>query len=711
MSVTLSSDYQTLVGKPHKEDWLVRLYDNNDNFVGIAFDDSTDDAGNFYYGCIQNKPTIRESINLAKGTSSTSNVSLTISNFSYQGNPISEELLFGSYYYINHDVKIYSRLSQNVSRPYYWNENSTLWESDTGLWESETLSSNLITVTEQLLYTGRLVSITHDHKQLTLQIVSKMPWDDIEIPNTRTTNRNVLIPVSYGNFTKNTNSTYASPQFLTDLTATTYRPVPLNEAEGGGGTYGYVIGEDNITSNCEPAFWDKDLESFLPLSSGTSASVSKNGAYNTKGSVSLRRGFKFRPADDDDVSNGGILNPENAYDTSTASYANRSTGSTITYEHKYHYGGFTGDMNQASTDIVWEIVITDETLGVVGSIILSYKFGDDSYVEITRQSAVNTYTGTATIADKPGNIDEPLTIKMAFTAGSPDWTANCKIKDILTTYEVNKGEDQHKLAYTGGDGLTRSYSSGNTTEIQEAHRDLLHRYTTLDLSSTPTGWSDLDTDRSGWNIRYWLLEPEDLKSVLDKLAFEGGFNWYLKADGQTIKYIHLPDTPSSDHTLTEDDINNLKISHVPFNSLITKSEYSYEKHPAENRYISTATYTDSTLRTNYNIGTEDNIKQIKLDALVANVTGGTGANASHGNYYDTIYSTVNILASCDVINDSIGYAIELGDFIQWSSMPTEPFGANFSSNYYIVTSIKRSPGKTSIETMEVPDTSGGGGGG
>jgi len=239
----------------------------------------------------------------------------------------------------------------------------------------------------------------------------------------------------------------------------------------------------------------------------------------------------------------------------------------------------------------------------------------------------------------------------------------------------------------------------------------LHRYTTLDLSSTPTGWSDLDTDRSGWNIRYWLLEPEDLKSVLDKLAFEGGFNWYLKADGQTIKYIHLPDTPSSDHTLTEDDINNLKISHVPFNSLITKSEYSYEKHPAENRYISTATYTDSTLRTNYNIGTEDNVKQIKLDALVANVTGGTGANASHGNYYDTIYSTVNILASCDVINDSIGYAIELGDFIQWSSMPTEPFGANFSSNYYIVTSIKRSPGKTSIETMAVPDTSGGGGGG
>jgi hypothetical protein len=682
MTVTLSSDYQTLVGKPHKEDWLVRLYDNNDNFVGIAFDDSTDDAGNFYYGCIQNKPTIRESINLAKGSSSTSNVSLTISNFSYQGNPISEELLFGSYYYINHDVKIYSRLSQN-----------------------------LITVTEQLLYTGRLVSITHDHKQLTLQIVAKMPWDNIEIPNTRTTNRNVLIPVSYGNFTKNTNSTYASPQFLTDLTATTYRPVPLNEAEGGGGTYGYVIGEDNITSNCEPAFWDKDLESFLPLTSGTSASVSKNGAYNTKGSVSLRRGFKFRPADDDDVSNGGFLNPENAYDTSASSYANRSTGSTITYEHKYHYGGFTGDRNQASTDIVWEIV-TLYSAGFPGTITLSYKFGGASYTQFASADvAADTYTGTATIADKPGNIDNPLTIKMVFTAGTGDWTADCKIKDILTTYEVIKGEDQHKFAYTGGDGLTRSYSSGNTTEIQEAHRDLLHRYTTLDLSSTPSGFSDLDTDRSGWNIRYWLLEPEDLKSVLDRLAFEGGFNWHLKADGQTIKYIHLPDTPSYDHTLTKDDINNLKVSHVPFNSLITKSEYSYEKHPAENRYISTATHTDSTLRTNYNIGTEDNIKQIKLDALVANVTGGTGANASHGNYYDTIYSTVNILASCDVINDSIGYAIELGDFIQWSSMPTEPFGANFSSNYYIVTSIKRSPGKTSIETMAVPDTSGGGGGG
>jgi len=287
MSVTLSSDYQTLVGKPHKEDWLVRLYDNNDNFVGIAFDDSTDDAGNFYYGCIQNKPTIRESINLAKGTSSTSNVSLTISNFSYQGNPISEELLFGSYYYINHDVKIYSRLSQNVSRPYYWNENSTLWEGDTGLWESETLSSNLITVTEQLLYTGRLVSITHDHKQLTLQIVAKMPWDDIEIPKDKSST-GVYEPIVYGDYTKNTHD--AITPNASWLTSTDLFPLPsMKQAKN---NYVYFIYPKTYASDAEPHFYDKLLDNFIPFDGTATATATFN--RNGTRSVCYKTSYRHR---------------------------------------------------------------------------------------------------------------------------------------------------------------------------------------------------------------------------------------------------------------------------------------------------------------------------------------------------------------------------------------------------------------------------------
>lgn len=696
--ITLPTSYSNSLKRPHKENWLFRLYNNTGSYIGIALDDVTDDAGDFYRGVITNKPSIREKINLHNSTSSVSNISITIANFNYTGNDFSRELVFGTNYYINQDVKVYSRVNDSLGAIF-----SQIDEE----FDSYDITFQNASDDKLLIYTGRLESVSHDHNTITLNIVAKRPWDDISIPNTLTTNRNIHIPVSYGNFTKNTNSTYSSPQLITDLTATTYRPVPLNEAESGGGTYGYVIGADNITADCEPAFWDKDLEKFLPLSSATAASVLKNGAYHTKGSLALYRGFKFRPVADDDVSNGGILNPGNAYDTSTTSYANRSTGSTITYEHKFHYGGFTGEMNQASTDIVWEIVITMDT-GIVGNAKIHYKFDSDgSYTQIANESTVGTHTGTQSVSSKPNKVDDHLTIKFEVTAGTGDWNADIRIKDLLTTFEAKHGDDQHRIGYTGADGLDKSYSSGTATKIHEAARDILHRYTSLSLTSDPTGWSALDTARSSWTLRYWLNEPKLLKDVLNKLSYEGSFIYRMRQD-DTLQFIHVPNTPSNDHTVTKDDISNFNISHTPFSNLITKSEYEYDKHPAENRYISTATVTNSTTRTNYNISTEDNVKKIRLDALVAAVSGGTGMNASHANYYNELNGEVRVLMSCDIVNPQIAASMEVGDIVYISDMPVSAFNTAFPEQF-ILTSLKKSPGRTSIELFQVGDTSSKGG--
>ena len=79
------------------------------NFLPLAFSDITYDSV-FYVGAILNKPSIRESIDLNRSVSKTSNVSVTIPDLSHQGLPISQELFGGTRSYINQEVKIFSKI-------------------------------------------------------------------------------------------------------------------------------------------------------------------------------------------------------------------------------------------------------------------------------------------------------------------------------------------------------------------------------------------------------------------------------------------------------------------------------------------------------------------------------------------------------------------------------------------------------------------------
>lgn len=698
--ITLPTAYSNSLARPHKENWLFRLYNSSGSFVGIALDDCTDDAGDHYYGVITSSPSISESINLADSTASVSNISVELANFKYVSSKFSAELLFGSTNYINQQVKIYSRVNDGLGS-YFGNITETFDAYDV---EFSTASDDKL-----LIYTGRLASVSHDHNTISLEIIATRPWDDLTIPNSYTTTNRVPVPVAYGSFTKNTNSTYTSPQYLTSLTETDYRPVPLNINEGGSGRFGYVTGLEAISSDAEPAFYDEQIKQFLPITSGTSTTTNTDGAHHTRASIALTRGFKIRPRAYELISGTGLDDSSYAYDTSTSTYAFISTGATATHEWRFHFGSISGEWNRSITDIDWELVVT-KTTPLVGSATLSYKFDSDaSYTSITTVSAPGTTNGTKNVSDKPSRNDDHITIKLDVTGVTGDWNVECRIKDIDATWEGTEKDDRHNVAYIAADGLSKSYSSGTATKIHEAHRDLLHRFTSLDLTTDPTGWSALDTDRSAWTLRWWLLEPTELKEILDQLAYEGGFIYRMRQD-ETLQYIHIANTPSFNHTVTKDDLNNLQISHTSFSDLITKINYEYDKHPAEDRYLSTATHTNSTTRTYYNINSEENVKEIELDALTAAIAGGTGANASHGNYYDGIYSKVMIHVDCDIINPQIASAVEVGDMVKFSSMPIDPFNASFASNYYIVTQTDKSPGKMSIHAIEVADTSGGGGG-
>lgn len=724
--ITLPTSYSNSLKRPHKENWLFRLYNNTGSYIGLALDDVTDDAGDFYRGVITNRPSLREKINLHSSTSSVSNISITIANFNYNNNDFSKELVFGTNYYINQDVKIYSRVNDSVGAIF-----SQIDEE----FDSYDITFQNASDDKLLIYTGRLESVSHNHNTITLNIVAKRPWDDISIPNTKTTN-NIDIPVSYGNFATNSNTTYSSPSFLSALTEQNYRPILAESTEDG---KLYFASSSESKSDAELAIYDRNMDKFIPcelmIDDSQATTVSKNSAYLSYAHPNLKRGFKYRGTSAENSDNTGFPSPPewtntgNAIDTSTSSTADitdtKNGAYNTLYESDYLLIKFphpTGNFVSGNykIDITYDFDANTDVTIVTGTIRHRvYILMDNSQ---TTSQAFDITSSTATIDQNNQTLsitgltsvpeNAKIYVEVSFVSGGAiqagnSLTWNLNVKDVAITGQFKDDPKNISEAYTGADGLDRSYSSGNTTKIHEAVRDILHRYTSLTLTTDPTGWSALDTARSSWTIRYWLNEPELLKDVLDQLSYEGAFIYRMRQD-DTLQFIHVPNNPSNDHTVTKDDISNFKISHTPFSDLITKTEYEYERHPAENRYISTATVTNSTSRTNYNIGTEDNVKKIELEALVAAVSGGTGMNASHGNYYNELNGEVRIVMSCDVVNPQIAASMEVGDIVYMSDMPVSAFGTAFPEQF-ILTSLKKSPGRTSIELFQTSDTSAKGG--
>jgi hypothetical protein len=281
---------------------------------------------------------------------------------------------------------------------------------------------------------------------------------------------------------------------------------------------------------------------------------------------------------------------------------------------------------------------------------------------------------------------------------------------------MKERDDSSKTVYIGADGLTNSWDSSAISYGHEAHRDMLIRYTGY-TTTAPENWSALDTDRTEdeWKIRWWALEPVELKKVLEQLQLEFGFIFKFRPDG-TGSYIHIGGTDSNDAyrindvivTLKKDDITNLKINNMPFSELLTKMEINYEKHPAESRYLSSTTSTNATARTNWSIQAKENISEVSLDMNVG--TPATSANANMNadfySYYDNIFGDIKKVISCDIVNPAVSYNLETGDIIQFSNtageMPVEPFGDDWQ-DYYMITDLQRkcSPGKIKIQAREV----------
>ncbi len=155
----------------------------------------------------------------------------------------------------------------------------------------------------------------------------------------------------------------------------------------------------------------------------------------------------------------------------------------------------------------------------------------------------------------------------------------------------------------------------------------------------------------------------------------------------TGRYLFVKDSYSSTDvaaTLSElDDTAGIEYSHTPFDELVTKQVINYERHPADSRYVSSYTYTNTTARTNWNIQTLENVETVNLDML-------TGAVDTWAGIRDRIFGDLKRIITCDIVNPRY-FILEIGDVIQLTD----------DTRYFMITDERRTPGRLNITAREV----------
>jgi hypothetical protein len=743
MAHSLHADYTNALATGMKENWLVQLYYEDapatasNNFLGLSFQDVTitkNAAGGAedwdFHGAIVNAPTISETLNLERSSVSTSTMRIQLANFTYSSNPVSEELFGGSNKYINRPVKVWSVLGSSVRLDRCFN-----------------------------IYTGRLQQISHDDQGVSLEIISFRPWADIKIPNVASPKTNYF-PVVYGNFTKES-STDSSPTFIGDgvmwptivesATAgkiTTLVHQSLDNSSGKETSLHYF--EKNATS--------EGNELFASLNSIPSASVTLGDGNALKTNIDLKREFKARPNSvideeerdkfgnyanmidgdtsvyatytEESASGGGSLSASvetvatHQVHFELPSYDHELSSMTVTY--KLQLVSVTTSMAGGADAMTWSIVINDKTGEIDDDTAITYSGSDAAFSDTT----ATFYTVTKSAADQvPDKIEMEVVSTITNTtnpnAGTVSLTnfelriydvayAPKLIIPISTTAATDKGiaanqaiRDIERL-YCAADGFTQGWSGGNSStlvqEPQDIIRDLLDRYAGQDDTDS-TSFDAMTTNRDGWNMRLWSLEPTDLKSVLDKVAYEGACPWHFRADGK-LRYITIANSPSANHTLDKNDFDNLTISHTPVRSLKTSYQVFSETHPAERRYLTaSAEINNATPRTNYFAGSSfENKKKVNLDYLVANIGAAFGGDKNDDwvDWYGSFFGDVKMMISMNVVNP-VYYVMEIGDIVAFtnSAMPVKAFASAWTNLKFVVTNIKRSVGRLSIQLYEV----------
>jgi|9_EtaG_2_1085328.scaffolds.fasta_scaffold00326_22 hypothetical protein len=722
----------------------------HDNFKCVSFAD-TKFEGEYSDGVISSEPSIRESINLEKSTSKTGNVSISVPNFNYQGSPFSKELFGGTRTYINRECLIYIVPNEATLK-----FDSLLIYSG----RLEDISHDNDSIKLSIVSRNPIDGVEIPQTKTSKDNYFPIAYGDYT-PSTASLNfgsgsdaddyrkRKTLYPIPVEERRRDTIFS------LTGTRSTGANAFP-NYYEKSTDTFHPLA---NDSSN--PASVDSENESYGDgYAVRFHQNLLKNGLFKVVEFVSKTQGTRL---------NWGS-NEENAFDgefINTSSHVQCSfDGSFVLNDSasiEYGLPQLTGYPSLITTNLVIQATFT---LGSIGSTsgeirlqLIDESFGASDvkgYWSLTGATSTTTFnvTGAGTLntagvsylSDTTNNSSEylasgngwgetvKLKLKLIRQSGNLDGevTGFVRIYDIAvqTRTQLDFSEttktgktvayqtlDDIEYVYSGANGLTDNgwNSSSAITEIHEAHRDLLQRFTNFTNRSNsdytlgihPKNWISGTNINSikDWKIRYWINRPTSLKKVLEDLQYNGGFIGRYNGQGD-YEYIFIPDSITANYNLTKEDISSIDISLTPFDKVITSMDIEYEKHPATSGYVSEVNSSNSSSISAYNVDSKENKKQIKLNALVsAPATSPTTLSSGNVNddfytYYNNILGEVKHLVSFNVVNPS-KYGIDVGDFLTFSNMTIEPFGGSWSGKNFIVVSVSRKRGQLKIKAREV----------
>ena len=687
-------------------------FDQHIHAFGLSFRDTEVDS-NFYHGSVVNRSiSIRDSIDITKGTASTSNISITSANFNIKGTDFYKTLFnYAESNFINRKVIVYSQF------------------------HNESTLSNC-----QKIFIGKLVDLKlNQNGNVTFQVNTQRPWDGISFPQTQTTN-GIYQPVVYGDYTIH------GDKDLVREHANAVFPVPFKRKST---TTDFLIVTPLASTNIRPCYYDATADAFLGIKADNYTATTKNldsdfDANTNIGIVKreMRRRFRINPVS---LSQDDTTTFSNATNLLMDSYGTQGIVhdfvNTQAGQAKNFYANFAaelGKINDVDLDIKGTVTTPSQSGTVSLLLRVNYSGASGDYITTNVDGGfsavqfVHSDLRNANIAESDtdyasiglsitNNNINTINLSSTISSSSVNRSLTLTISDFVMYLDVQHSYDEDKAntnvsisnlsslkyLYLPIDGLTASWDSGAISHGHDAHRDLLQRFAGVS-SADPVGWSDLNTDRAidNWKIRYWQLEPVKLKDKLDKLAYEFGFVAKYNVT-EELKYIYVKKSSELSATLnlTKEDISNVNIATTGINNVITEMKISNKLHPADpSRYYDTVTAKNSTSRIKYSLGDKEGIQNINLDAHVGAIPTSANAdcNADFYSYYDNIVGDIKMLVSCDIVNPAKGYQLETGDIITFTDMPVELFNTSFSASvFFMIVEYKRSPGKVSITAREV----------
>lgn len=333
--------------------------------------------------------------------------------------------------------------------------------------------------------------------------------------------------------------------------------------------------------------------------------------------------------------------------------------------------------------------------------------------------------------------------------------ANDLANEPIASQEFNAGIDK---VYLGRDILTEgftAYSSVATlTNLDNPvaiHRQLLHSILSVADSDTDakienSGYKGVAELRDStltsptsthWKTRLALDEPESLEGIMKKLQYEGCFFFEFSPQAnQTaisgvspLRYFTIPDSPVASADLSQIDISQYELGITNTQSLETNIVVNYKKHPAENQYLKEATYTSAVSGSVHGTifdNASHQKQEMNLDLLydaVDDVVGST--NSSWINFRKSLFGEYKTTVSATLVNPKKYGMLQVGDFIDFGettfgsdemgspfneisdtfdsyvAMPTRLFKNPWSGKKFIITNLKRTLGKVTIQTREV----------